>query len=152
MVVMLALGALSLAGSLIGGFGKKKAGDAAAKAATANALLAEEGARITEAGTTLDLSRMTRAGFKTQGAIQAGAGASGLKTSGSALDVLRSSAANIALDKQLRGMQGALDAMGYKSRAIDYRAQAAGAKAEGNAGLAQGILKGASGLLSGGLI
>ena len=152
MVALLALGAISMAGSLIGGLFGKKGGDAAAKVATQNALLAEEGARLTEAGTALDLTRMTRAGFQTQGAIQASAGASGLKTSGSALDVLRSSAANIALDKQLRGMQGALDAIGYKSKANDYRAQAAGAKAQGNASLVQGVLGGASKLLSGGLI
>jgi len=145
---LLAGSALGAIGGLIGGIGKKKANNAAAKAATENALLAEQGEKLTRAGTALDLTRMTRAGFRTQGSISAAAGASGLKTSGSALDVLRDSASNIALDKQLRGMQGELDAQGYKAKANDYRAQAAGLKAQKP--IIGSVLSGAASILTSG--
>lgn len=137
MVIMAALGAASAIGSLIGGFGKKSAADAQAKALAANA-------RISRAATKIDVARMQRAGFQQLGNIQASTGASGLKSSGSALDVLRSSASNIAMDTALRRAQGELDA-----RSIEMGASQA--KAEGGAGLIGGIVGGATSLLSGGL-
>ena len=127
---------ISAVGGLIGGIGKKKAAAAAEKSAL-------EQAAISRAGTEMELSRIERAGFQAQGAIQAGAGGSGLKTSGSALDILKMSASNIALDLQLRKNQGEQTARGYM-------AQAAQAKAEGTGAIAMGALKGASSILSSG--
>jgi hypothetical protein len=128
------IGAIS---GLIGGIGKKKQAAAAEKSA-------KEQAALSRAGTEMELSRIERAGFQAQGAIQAGAGGSGLKTSGSALDILKMSSSQIALDLQLRKTQGEQTAKGYE-------AQAAAAKAEGSGAILGGVLKGASSLLSGGV-
>jgi len=147
MVLALALGAVGAVGGLIKGIFGKKSADASAKAFAQNATLSRENAGIVRAGTALDLERLSRAGAKAAGTISAGAGASGLKSSGSALDILRDSTTQNALDRQLRGMQGAIEARGYEQQAVSYDAQAAGAKAEGKASLFGGVLKGATSLL-----
>jgi len=134
--MLLAGAAIGAIGGLIGGIGKKKAAAAAEKSA-------KEAAALSRAGTEMELSRIERAGFQAQGAIQAGAGSSGLKTSGSALAILRNSASNIALDLQLRRNQGEQTARGYE-------AQAAAAKAEGSGAILGSVLKGASSILSSG--
>ncbi len=148
MVLALALGAVGLVGGLVKGIFGKKGADASAAAFAKNAQMSRENANIVRAGTALDMERLARAGAKAAGSISAGAGASGLKTSGSALDVLRESATQNALDRQLRGYQGALEARGYEQQAISQDAQAKGAKAEGKASLFGGILGGATSLLN----
>jgi hypothetical protein len=134
-------------GSLLGGIGKNKAAKAQEKAAKQNAALATRNAQLTREGTEIDLMRMERAGNLALGEQRATAGASNLKTEGSALDILRSSTSAMALDRSLRSMQGQIDASGWEMKATDYLAGAKAAKAEGTAAIIGGVTGAAKSML-----
>lgn len=99
----------SALGSLASGIGQYQNGKSAAKAAKYNAkqaktqariyrLLGDRQAQIIEQRGAEEERRQRVVGYKALGAIRAGYGASGIDTSGSALDVLEESARNAELD------------------------------------------------------
>lgn len=87
--------------------------------------------------------------YKVLGAQRADIGAAGLAASGSALDVIRDSAAQGGLTKQLIGRQSAITSLGYQQEQSSYQAQAAAADASAASAAAQGKAAKKGGLLSG---
>jgi hypothetical protein len=117
---------IGAAGSLLGGFGKKKSADATARGAAQNAQLVRERGRI-------EGILQEREGIKATGATKADFAASGLTLGGSAADVLRESARDIAFDaqniKRLTNLEAEV-----------FDAQAGAAKTAGKIGAVGGIL------------
>jgi hypothetical protein len=136
-----------LLGGIFGGAGKvlsaraqKKSAQARAEAFDINAQFAEEAADITERQTEIQLARQGRETFKGLGAIRAAAGASGVQAGGSALDIIKSSEQEAALDRSIIETQGRITARGFEGEAQEARK------------LAESTRKGAKfGLLSAGL-
>lgn len=121
--------AVAVAGAVVTGVGQAKSASAQKKAASTNKALSDQNAQITENQTNINLVRQQRAGFQVQGAASADVASSNLKASGSALDVLRSSASQIALDRSLIASQGNLEKSGWTMKAADYQGQAKSAQA-----------------------
>jgi len=81
------------------------------------------------------------------GGAYADVGANGLALSGSALDVIKSSRQNAALDIALMRKQGQINVNDWNSKAAAYDAQAQAAKKAASGGLLKGII-GAVGLVA----
>lgn len=124
---------IGAAGSLLGGFGRRKAGRAEAKAAVLNAQQVRERA-------TIESTLRTRSGAREAGSIATAAGASGLLGGGSVADILRESARNTAFDLNTIQTQSELEA-----KAILLGGKAA--KTAGNIGFLGGALDAGSILL-----
>lgn len=124
--------------SIFGGIGELKSAKGytqAAGYARINAEIAQQTANIQEAMT-------ARKSYQTIGGQQADVAGAGLASSGSATDLLRSSAEQASLTKQLVVKQGAINVMGYQAEASSYDAMAAAAKSAGEGGILGGIMKG----------
>lgn len=115
-----------IAGSVIGAFGKRKAGRAQQQAANLNARQVEERAQI-------ETTLRERAGIREVGQIATAAGASGLAGGGSAADILAESARNTAFDLATIRTQSELEA-----RVLRLGGKAA--RTAGNIGFASGLL------------
>lgn len=122
--------ALGAIGKIFGGFGARKRARAAAKAAELNAQ------QILARAETETVLR-EREGIREAGAIRAAAGASGLEGGGSAADILRESARNLAFDVASIREQADLQA-----RAL--RQQAKAGRRAGNLAFAGGFLDAAT--------
>lgn len=109
--------------------------DIAQNVAAQNAILAEQATRIKDA-------QLKRQIFKTLGTQQAQVGGAGFSASGSALDLLRSSASEGAMTRAINEEKGAITANSYIEQAGRFGALAsaarASAKGQGIAGLIQG--------------
>lgn len=105
---------------------------------------ADQEARISEESTRLQQFQQQRDLYRTLGGQQADIAGAGLANSGSALDIMRSSASQGSLAKQLVGMQGAIQTSGYQAEAESYRTMASASKKSGIGGLISGGLKIAS--------
>ncbi len=116
-----------------------------AKAYATAAKLSTENAGLVKLSTGIQETEATRMGLKVQGAVQAGAGANGESLSGSAMDVLRSNAQQISLQKNLVALQGEIDIKGWEEKAAADTGQSKLASAESTA--AQ--IKGAGSILGG---
>lgn len=118
---------VSLVGGLVGAGGTAKAGRAQKRAFNINAGIATENARLAREAAAADVLSLKRAGYRAEGGIRAGYGASGVSAaSGSALDVLADSIQQAALDQNRRKYQGELEAK-------DFENQAATGRSSGNA-------------------
>jgi hypothetical protein len=103
--------------------------------------LSDQNAAFTEQSTAIQQSQADRAIEKTIGGQQTAVAASGFAAGGSALDLLRDSANQGALQKAVLGQQGLITEAGYKEQAASYRllssasdlAASAADKAAGNA-------------------
>jgi hypothetical protein len=82
--------------------------------------LARENAAFTEQSTAIQEMQATRNLTLNLGAQRAAAASSGFEASGSALDVLRDSAAQGALQKQVLQQQGLITEAGYKEQGESY--------------------------------
>ncbi len=71
--------------------------------------------------------------YRTIGSQQAAIGAAGLEASGSALDVMRDSAVQGSLTKQLLGRQSAIEQLAYEQEATSYQQMAAASQASAKA-------------------
>lgn len=123
--------------SIFGAIGDLKEADAYKKAssiATQNAVLEHESTQIQQ-------TQEGRKVFQTLGAQAAQVGGAGLSASGSALDVLRSSVQQGALQKQLIGLQGAVQETSFKQEAASYQDMAGAASAAAGGGILSGIFK-----------
>lgn len=117
--------------------------------------LADQNARFTAESTAIQAFQTERQVYQGLGSIEAAVAGSGGADSGSALDILRSSAQQGALQEAVLQRQGLISEQGYKEQANSYRDMAVSADraardAEDAArgSTLTGILKGAGALLS----
>lgn len=127
-------GAVSSIFGAVGSFQSAKGYKQAAAFASENAQIAQQSANIQN----LMASRKV---YQTIGGQQADVAGAGLASSGSATDLLRSSAEQGSLAKQLITNQGAINVMGYEAEAASYSSMASAAKTSGIGGLIGGALK-----------
>lgn len=121
----------------IGSFAQAKGYKAAAGYATENASIAEQSAKIQGYMAQRQIT-------KTLGGQQTDIAGAGLAKSGSALDVVRDSAHQGSLTKQLIANQGAINVQGYQAEAASYDAMATAAKASGTGGIINGVISAAA--------
>lgn len=105
------------------------------------ASFAEENANIAEQSAKIQGLMAQRQVFQTIGGQQSDIAGAGLAESGSALDLLRSSASQGSLTKQLVANQGAINVLGYQAEAASYTSMASAAKSSALGGLLGGALK-----------
>lgn len=107
----------------------KAAGDIAeGKAYDLAAGLARQNEQFTETSTAIKTMQSERETQLTLGQQRADVASAGFEESGSALDLLRDSAAQGALTKQVLGQQGLITEAGYKEQAASYDTMSAAAK------------------------
>lgn len=136
--------------------GIKATGDLAEAGGYARAAaLARENIPLEEAATKIQQTQVAREALKTIGGQEADISGAGFAASGTALDLLRSSASQGALASQLIGEQGAIQVNAYEQQAEAYdtmsEAATFAANAEKQAGkgdLIGGAIKGAGAIAS----
>lgn len=129
---------------IFGGIGQLKS----AKGYQQAAQYAEENAAIAEQSAKIQGVMAQRQIFQTIGGQQSDVAANGLASSGSATDLLRSSAQQGALTKQLVANQGAINVLGYQAEAASYASMASAAKSSAAGGFLGGALKIAGAVLA----
>lgn len=115
---------LKIGGSLQAAYGAEEAGAASATAANTNAAIAQSNSQSAIAQAQQDVTVQERQNYIALGQIKSGYGASGVTgDSGSALDVLASSAGAAELTKQTIAYKGRMKALGYAEQSeLDTRA------------------------------
>jgi len=91
--------------------------------------LAQQNAQYTEASTRLQATQLDRQTSMTIGSQKAAVGGAGLASSGSALDLLRSSASQGALARSVLVTQGQITEAGYTEQANSYAVMSSAARA-----------------------
>lgn len=125
-------------GDLFGAMGSFEAASGYSKASKS----AYQSADITRASTKIQEQQQDIQTYKVIGAEQAStAGAGFVTTSGSAGDLLRSSAQQAALSRQLIENQGEITAGGFDAQGASYKAQQKAANAQGEGGIIGGVLQ-----------
>lgn len=125
-------------GDLFGALGSFEAAAGYSKASKS----AYKSADITRASTKIQAQQQDIQTFKVIGGEQADtAGAGFLTDSGSAGDLLRSSAQQAALSRQLIENQGEITAGGYDAQGAAYKSQQKAANAQGEGQIVGGVLK-----------
>lgn len=134
----------SAVSDLFGGFAAIKA----AKGLKAGAALYDEASQFSAlnavlAGQQTKVSQVQadRQIYQTVGGQEADVAGAGFTAGGSALDILRSSAQQGALTRQVIGQQGLIKKEGFEQEAKSYALQAANARAEAKASKKKGWLK-----------
>lgn len=125
---------------LFGGIGEFESAsgyEAAAKFATQNAEIATQSTQIQEV-------QAQRKIYQTIGGQKADIAGAGLSESGSAQDVMRSSAEQGSLTKQLIANQGAINVAGYEEEASNYSSMASAAKASGTGSIIGSVVDAAA--------
>jgi hypothetical protein len=147
----IAAGLTDIGGAVSDLFGAKGARAAAGSYEEAKRI-AEENAAIAAQATKIKLTMEDRQIFRTIGAQEAQVGGAGFAASGSALDLLRSSASQGALTKAITVEQGKITENSYRAQAQQFGGMAEAAKASTiGQGLAGLLNLGAAGFnLSGG--
>jgi|SRR5882724_1744912 len=125
---------------LFGGIGEF----ASAKGYTAAANFATQNAEIEAQSTKIQETQAQRKIYQTLGGQKADVAGAGLNASGSALDVMRSSAEQGSLTKQLISNQGAINVAGYEEEASNYSAMATAAKASGTGSIIGSVVSAAA--------
>lgn len=103
----------------------------AAKGLKNAANISRQNEDLSRQSTAIKLVMQQRDLYRSIGGTQADLAGAGLAQSGSALDILRSSAQEGAMAHQLLQQQGAMDALGYEQEAQGYEAQASAKKKSG---------------------
>lgn len=124
--------------SIFGGIGEL----ASAKGYKQAADIAHMNEGIAEQSTKIQEQQAGRKIYQALGGQRSDIAGAGLAASGSALDVIRSSAEQGSLTKQLIQNQGTITALGYEQESNSYSAMASAAKASGSGGILGGIVKG----------
>lgn len=142
-------------GSIAGDFGGAISDLFAAQGAQASetafktaAQIETENARIEQASTAIKEQATARQLYRTVGAQKAGYGAANLKESGSAIDVLKSSMQEGAIQQALVGEQGQINENSYLQQAAADTGLANSAGSQASADKAGGILGGIAGAVS----
>ena len=128
-------------------FGSKAAGASASSYQEAQAI-ADQNAKIAAAATNTQEMQETRALQKSLGTTAADVSGAGFASSGSALDIVRDSAMEGALNKALTAEQGAITVNSYEEQAGMFGGMAEAANASGTGQLIGGVLQAAGGVLS----
>lgn len=115
-------------GGAVGDLFGSSGATAEAKSYTGAAALANQNAQLTAASTRIQQTQLSRQINQTEGSQLAEVAGAGFTESGSALDLLRSSASQGALAKSLTNIQGAINENAYAEQAGAYTAAAASAK------------------------
>lgn len=129
---------------LFGGIGELESAGGyttAAKFATQNADIAKQSEQIQE-------TQAQRKIYTTLGGQQADFAGAGLANSGSATDVMRSSAEQGSLTKQLIAAQGQINVNGYEEEASNYTAMASAAKTSGTGSIIGGVISAAASIFA----
>jgi len=129
---------------LFGGIGEF----ASASGYTAAANFASQNADIAAQSTQIQETQAQRKIYQSLGGQQADYGGAGLAKSGSALDVMRSSAEQGSLTKQLIANQGAINVAGYEEEASNYNAMASAAKSSGTGSIIGGVISAAASIFA----
>lgn len=137
-------GANAIGGAVSDLFGAK-ASTASAGSYTDAATIAEQNAQLVKQATAIKETQQSRQIFQTIGAQRAGVGGAGFAESGTALDLLRSSASQGALAKAITASQGAITENAYAEQAGQFRGMADAATASGTAQDIGGLVKAAGG-------
>lgn len=127
----------SAASSIFSGVGQLQSSKGYKQAAA----YAGDNAEIAQQAANIQSLMATRQVYKTIGGQQADIAGAGLANSGSATDLLRSSAQQGSLTKQLVSAQGAINVLGYQAEQASYESMAASAKTSGIGGLLGGAVK-----------
>lgn len=109
---------------------------------------AETNAKIATEAANIQGVQAKRQLLMTTGAQQAGYAGSGLKQTGSAVDALRSSMQQGALQQQVIKEQGIINTNSYDEAAAQYQGEEGAAKAAEAGGVAGGIAEGIAGIMS----
>lgn len=125
---------------LFGGIGEL----ASAKGYTAAAGYATQNAEIEAQSAQIQQVQATRKIYQTEGGQRADIAGAGLNASGSALDVVRDTAQQGSLTKQLIANQGAINVAGYEEEASNYSAMATAAKASGTGSIVGSVISAAA--------
>jgi hypothetical protein len=135
-----AQGIFGAAGDLVSGFfssqGDQAEGNAYGKAAkidTQNEEIAKQAGQIQQ-------TQEQRQAFQVEGATQAQVGGAGFAASGSSLDIMRSSAQQASLQKQLITAQTQINVNNYAEQAAANKGMEAAANAASSGSLLGGIL------------
>ncbi len=131
-------------GSLFGASGDK----AEASAYRTAASIAAGNAQITQQSVGIQQTQAQRKIFQVEGAQQAEVGGAGFAQTGSAGDLLRSTAQQGSLTHQLIQAQGQIQVNSFQEQASSYQAMAKAADMAAGGGIFGGLLKGASAALS----
>lgn len=124
------------AGDLLGGIG----GFVGAKGYKKAAKLARENARLAHVATEIENRQQERQIYQVIGAQQAATGAAGFSLSGSAIDLMKSSAQQGSLDQALISNQGLIEENTYLAQASQYEAAGKASKLGGIGGLIKGAI------------
>jgi hypothetical protein len=136
-------GGINAIGSAVGDLYAAEGDQAEAANYEQAAGLSREEAKFTESSTNISEMQATRQITQSIGGVKAAYGASGLAQSGSALDVLGSSAQQGSLTKSAIGYQGLQQEYQYQEQAVSYDNMAAAAE---NAAQGSDVAAGISGL------
>jgi hypothetical protein len=145
-------GAIQTIGGAIGSLFETQGNAAEAQSYTQAAVLEGQNAQLTEAATRIQETQTARTVAQSLGTTQADVAGAGFTESGSALDIIRSSAQQGALATALVNVQGAINENAYAAEEGKYYAQAKAANEAGTAntvGAIANIASGALGLISG---
>jgi len=124
-------------------------GDAAeASAYTQAAKIAGQMAEVSQDSTRIQETQAQRQIFQVMGAQSAQVAGAGLASSGSSQALMRSSASQGALQKQLIQQNGDIQTAGYEAEESSYNGMASAAKAASSGGIFGGLLKGAGAVAS----
>lgn len=129
--------------SIFGAIGDLSEAGAYKKAAT----IADQNAALEAESTSIQQSQESRKVFQTLGAQASQVAGAGLTAGGSSLDVLRSSVQQGSLQKQLIGLQGAVQENSFKQEASAYQGMEGAANAAAGGGILGGIVKFAGAVL-----
>ena len=125
--------AISDVGSAFGDLATAKGDKAEASAYTSAAALAQQNVGIEKASTAIQQTATQRQVYKSLGATKAAVSGGGFSVGGSAGDILRESAQQGAVQKQLTGVQGQIQENAYQTQATVYTGEASAAKAAASA-------------------
>lgn len=108
-------------------FTKAAGAEAEGQAYSEAAALAEQNAKYTKESTNIQVAQAERELLLSTGRTTGEVAGAGFSLSGSALDILRSSAAQGSLKKAVIGQQGLITEAGYEQQAASYRLMASAA-------------------------
>lgn len=119
------------------------------------AVLARQNEQFTRTSTEIKQAQMDRELYQSIGGTRADVAGAGFAESGSALDILRSSASQGALTRAVAGQQGLITEAGYEEQAKSYETMAQSARLAANAAdeaadnsVFSGIIKGGAAIAS----
>lgn len=145
-------GIISAAGDLFSGIFSGIGAFAAASGYSDAAEYAHQSAKLTHTSTIIQEAQKQREIYGVLGGQRSDIAASGLMASGSALDIIRSSAQQASLSKQLIAHQGLITELGFKAQQKTYEAQATAAEMQGYGDIVGGVINAAGDLVGGGVI